>query len=118
MHGSFVNAHHKSARKARQSHERVRFLHEKSTHTCSILRSTPVHRHALRSLACKPAARYATAAGKDLEALERELADESGWKLLHGDVGRPPSRDAKRAPTQLPRCLVFKAAGLHRKCYH
>jgi len=38
----------------------------------------------------KDYARYATAAGKDLEALERELADESGWKLLHGDVGRPP----------------------------
>ena len=25
-----------------------------------------------------------------MEALEFDSMDESGWKLLHGDVGRPP----------------------------
>lgn len=29
---------------------------------------------------------------EDLEALERDLAEESGWKLVHGDVFRPPKR--------------------------
>jgi hypothetical protein len=28
--------------------------------------------------------------GGDLEALERDLAEETGWKLVHGDVFRPP----------------------------
>jgi len=27
----------------------------------------------------------------DLEALERDLAEETGWKLVHGDVFRPPA---------------------------
>ena len=26
----------------------------------------------------------------DLEALERDMSEESGWKLVHGDVFRPP----------------------------
>ncbi|GBF93656.1 hypothetical protein Rsub_06759 [Raphidocelis subcapitata] len=34
-------------------------------------------------------ARYAREEG-DLEALERDLAEETGWKLVHGDVFRPP----------------------------
>ena len=28
----------------------------------------------------------------DLEALERDMSEESGWKLVHGDVFRPPRR--------------------------
>lgn len=40
----------------------------------------------------KDYARYATAGEPDdLEALEMNLSDESGWKLVHGDVFRPPS---------------------------
>ncbi|KAI8467088.1 MAG: hypothetical protein J3K34DRAFT_524003 [Monoraphidium minutum] len=35
-------------------------------------------------------ARYAREDG-DLEALERDLAEETGWKLVHGDVFRPPA---------------------------
>lgn len=27
----------------------------------------------------------------DLESLERDMAEESGWKLVHGDVFRPPA---------------------------
>ena len=26
----------------------------------------------------------------DIEALERDISEESGWKLVHGDVFRPP----------------------------
>ena len=26
----------------------------------------------------------------DLESLERDVSEESGWKLVHGDVFRPP----------------------------
>jgi transmembrane 9 superfamily protein 3 len=35
-------------------------------------------------------ARYAKTDAGDMESLERELAEESGWKLVHGDVFRPP----------------------------
>lgn len=38
----------------------------------------------------KDYARYAIAEG-DLESLERDLNEETGWKLVHGDVFRPPS---------------------------
>ncbi|KFM22905.1 Transmembrane 9 superfamily member 3 [Auxenochlorella protothecoides] len=31
-------------------------------------------------------------AGDDLESLERDVGEESGWKLVHGDVFRPPAR--------------------------
>lgn len=34
-------------------------------------------------------ARY-TRDDDDLEALERDMSEESGWKLVHGDVFRPP----------------------------
>lgn len=34
-------------------------------------------------------ARY-TRDDDDLEALERDMNEESGWKLVHGDVFRPP----------------------------
>lgn len=34
-------------------------------------------------------ARY-TRDDDDLEALERDVSEESGWKLVHGDVFRPP----------------------------
>ena len=27
----------------------------------------------------------------DIEALERDISEESGWKLVHGDVFRPPA---------------------------
>jgi transmembrane 9 superfamily protein 3 len=33
--------------------------------------------------------RYAKEDG-DLESLERDLNEETGWKLVHGDVFRPP----------------------------
>lgn len=33
--------------------------------------------------------RYARA-DDDMESLERDLSEESGWKLVHGDVFRPP----------------------------
>lgn len=35
--------------------------------------------------------RYAKEDG-DLESLERDLNEETGWKLVHGDVFRPPSQ--------------------------
>lgn len=42
----------------------------------------------------KDYARYAKAGvnggDADLESLERDLSEESGWKLVHGDVFRPP----------------------------
>lgn len=34
--------------------------------------------------------RYAKEDG-DLESLERDLNEETGWKLVHGDVFRPPA---------------------------
>ena len=34
-------------------------------------------------------ARY-TRDDDDLESLERDVSEESGWKLVHGDVFRPP----------------------------
>lgn len=34
--------------------------------------------------------RYTNADEDDIEALERDTAEESGWKLVHGDVFRPP----------------------------
>ncbi|KAK9810909.1 hypothetical protein WJX73_007474 [Symbiochloris irregularis] len=37
-------------------------------------------------------ARYTAADEDDLEALERDMSEESGWKLVHGDVFRPPAR--------------------------
>lgn len=37
----------------------------------------------------KDYARY-TAKGDDLESLERDINEETGWKLVHGDVFRPP----------------------------
>lgn len=37
-------------------------------------------------------ARYSREGPDDLEALERDLAEESGWKLVHGDVFRSPKR--------------------------
>lgn len=37
----------------------------------------------------KDLARYA-AADDELEALERDVSEETGWKLVHGDVFRPP----------------------------
>ena len=37
----------------------------------------------------KDFARYA-AADDELEALERDVSEETGWKLVHGDVFRPP----------------------------
>jgi transmembrane 9 superfamily protein 3 len=39
----------------------------------------------------KDYARYAKEDAADLESLERDLSEESGWKLVHGDVFRPPS---------------------------
>lgn len=30
--------------------------------------------------------------GDDVEALEVDMSDESGWKTVHGDVFRPPQR--------------------------
>ena len=39
----------------------------------------------------KDYARYAkTDMDNDMESLERDLTEESGWKLVHGDVFRPP----------------------------
>uniref|UniRef100_A0A7S0WFB7 Transmembrane 9 superfamily member n=1 Tax=Chlamydomonas leiostraca TaxID=1034604 RepID=A0A7S0WFB7_9CHLO len=38
----------------------------------------------------KDYARYARITEDDMEALERDLAEESGWKMVHGDVFRPP----------------------------
>ncbi|KAJ9505654.1 hypothetical protein QJQ45_022958 [Haematococcus lacustris] len=38
----------------------------------------------------KDYARYAQPSDVDLEALERDLAEESGWKMVHGDVFRSP----------------------------
>ncbi|CAL5229553.1 g12903 [Coccomyxa viridis] len=35
-------------------------------------------------------ARYTAKEDDDLEALERDVGEESGWKLVHGDVFRPP----------------------------
>ncbi len=35
-------------------------------------------------------AKYTRADEDDIEALERDSAEESGWKLVHGDVFRPP----------------------------
>ncbi|KDD76545.1 endomembrane protein 70 [Helicosporidium sp. ATCC 50920] len=35
-------------------------------------------------------ARYLREDGDDLESLERDVGEESGWKLVHGDVFRPP----------------------------
>lgn len=37
-------------------------------------------------------ARYTATDDDDLEALERDMSEESGWKLVHGDVFRPPPR--------------------------
>ncbi|KAK9834844.1 hypothetical protein WJX81_003258 [Elliptochloris bilobata] len=37
-------------------------------------------------------ARYTARDEDDLEALERDVGEESGWKLVHGDVFRPPRR--------------------------
>ena len=37
----------------------------------------------------KDLARYA-AADDELEVLERDVSEETGWKLVHGDVFRPP----------------------------
>lgn len=34
--------------------------------------------------------RYAKEDG-DMESLERDLNEETGWKLVHGDVFRPPA---------------------------
>eukprot|EP01025_Chloroclados_australasicus_P011054 TRINITY_DN14795_c0_g3_i1.p1 TRINITY_DN14795_c0_g3~~TRINITY_DN14795_c0_g3_i1.p1 ORF type:complete len:597 (-),score=48.61 TRINITY_DN14795_c0_g3_i1:439-2229(-) len=44
----------------------------------------------LRTLS-KDYARYAMADDDDLESLERDISEETGWKLVHGDVFRPPS---------------------------
>lgn len=30
--------------------------------------------------------------GDDVEALEVDMSEESGWKTVHGDVFRPPQR--------------------------
>lgn len=38
----------------------------------------------------KDYARY-TQKGDDLESLERDINEETGWKLVHGDVFRPPA---------------------------
>ncbi len=41
----------------------------------------------------KDYARYARSAAdalEDMESLERDFSEESGWKLVHGDVFRPP----------------------------
>lgn len=38
---------------------------------------------------CNCCCRYAKEDG-DLESLERDLNEETGWKLVHGDVFRPP----------------------------
>ncbi|GLI65979.1 hypothetical protein VaNZ11_009666 [Volvox africanus] len=42
----------------------------------------------------KDYARYARSAADalDAESLERDFSEESGWKLVHGDVFRPPQR--------------------------
>ena len=37
-------------------------------------------------------ARYTAVDDDDIEALERDMSEESGWKLVHGDVFRPPPR--------------------------
>jgi transmembrane 9 superfamily member 3 len=39
----------------------------------------------------KDYARYSRREDDDLESLERDMAEESGWKLVHGDVFRPPA---------------------------
>lgn len=36
-------------------------------------------------------ARYLRDDADDLESLERDIGEESGWKLVHGDVFRPPA---------------------------
>jgi transmembrane 9 superfamily protein 3 len=38
----------------------------------------------------KDYARYTQKDHDDLESLERDMNEESGWKLVHGDVFRPP----------------------------
>lgn len=38
----------------------------------------------------KDYARYAKTKEDDMESLEQDLSEESGWKLVHGDVFRPP----------------------------
>ena len=56
---------------------------------CSCLRSAtlpvwqPAGEHALTS-------RTPQGDEDDIEALERDISEESGWKLVHGDVFRPP----------------------------
>jgi transmembrane 9 superfamily member 3 len=46
----------------------------------------------MRAAAAARSSSAASAGGADLEALERDLAEESGWKLLSGDVFRAPPR--------------------------
>jgi transmembrane 9 superfamily protein 3 len=44
----------------------------------------------LLSSAARSSVGGAAASGADLEALERDLTEESGWKLMSGDVARAP----------------------------
>lgn len=39
----------------------------------------------------KDYARYSRFDSDDLETLERDIGEETGWKLVHGDVFRPPA---------------------------
>ena len=59
----------------------------------SILAYRMMHGQCFLSLGHHPAAtsscRY-TRDEDDVEALERDATEESGWKLVHGDVFRPP----------------------------
>jgi hypothetical protein len=53
----------------------------------------PAHSVAAAGVAPAAAAaccRYAKDDG-DMESLERDLNEETGWKLVHGDVFRPPA---------------------------
>lgn len=56
----------------------------------------------------KDYARYAKEDG-DLESLERDLSEETGWKLVHGDVFRPPNQRmllAASVGTGIQLCLL------------
>ena len=67
-------------------------------------------------------ARY-TREDDDLEALERDMSEESGWKLVHGDVFRPPKhlevpptpRHAPPPPARLHCALAAAGAGANER---
>ena len=62
------------------------WLYAFKTLTCGCM---PSHVEALSTSAPIVVFRY-TRDEDDLESLERDVSEESGWKLVHGDVFRPP----------------------------